>query len=582
LNQSIALSERIQAVRRALSTFSHDDVQLHDYEISLGADKVLCLKLGYAVVFGQNGGHTTTAFHDEVTVICQCLVQIYKCSPEYRLRSFRHLGSTEILPLLEQLWKEASHPDDAAGRRQSDGADIEGRTTSRLALSVLQLLRVFSKLTPAKAVLIRYNQATFLGNLLETVFSWVELQESSDAFSSPVFWEALGFVRDLTFRVAPADKEMILHLEGAILVKMCHHCCTRIDDLHPRIQEWFTAVVWNLVLGPSICERLVSQGRVVEGLVRALMFHSAHDKNAGLSTKIKRNAISALGNIVADSCNHTFLFRNAKIANSLALLPRLVNLVNDDCDFVVRRRAMRTIRCLASSKDPKTKSAVQNENLPSFLVEVIARNVSQDDENDYDMQIQACQTAISLSDILTSVDRSNLEKALVRRIETTTLTKLISACCQCLVECSTKSATSLAHELNFTEMFWTRLETAVSTCSESQGSISSLLVQMIKQERLAARPHASSETEHRPSLLIIPPVINSLTIMLSDPDPSRQASRKNALDAITLLVENQDNKRPLAENEGLLSSLVNMCLMQPDPTTKMAAKRVILDLVPEI
>ncbi len=585
MNQSITPSERFQAAQRALSTFSHDHVELHDYEMSLGADKVLCLKLGYAVVTNKKGDLLAASFCDEVGVLCQCLTQIYKCSPECRLRSFRHMG-VEILPLLIQIWTDVYSARTVYLKEHSqsnaDGGDIQDRARTRLAFSVIQLLHVFSRLAPAKTVLIRYNSSTFLGKLLKGLLNSLEHQESS-----AVFWEVLGFVKDLTSRATPADKQAILHLEGATMIKIWHHCCTRINDIHPRIQEWFTAVVWNIVLDPSGCERLLSgiggdeQGIVVEGLIKALMFHSTHCNTSGLSTKIKRNAISALGNIAADPYNHTILFRNPRIANSLALLPRFVNLVNDDPDSVVRRRAMRTIRCLASSQDAKTKVAVQHENLLPFLVDVIARNVVVDDENDHDMQIQACQTAIALSDDWTPGDRSNLVKALARRIETTTITKLISACCQCLVDCLRRSLCQQMPEVCFTEMFWTRLETAVSTSSQCHGSVSSFLLEMIKREKLIRSLHGA-EMEKMPSSLTIPPVINSLTLMLSEPGTARDESRDNALDAIILLVENENNRRPLAENEGLLSGLVSMCLMQPGPSNKSAAKRVILDLVPEI
>jgi hypothetical protein len=586
LNQSISPSERFQAAQLALSTFNHDHVEIHDYEMSLGADKVLCLKIGYAVVTNNKSDRLSVSFCDEIGMLCHCLTQIYKCNLESRLRSFRHLGATEILPLLVQIWTDiySSQAMKANQNRQSnsDGGDSQNVAIARLALSVIQLLRVYSKLTPAKPVLLRYNNYTFIGTMLKTVLRWLESDESSS-----VFWEVLGFVKDLTCRVAPADKQGILHIEGAIMLKIWHNCCSRTNELHPRIQEWFTAVVWNMVLDPSSCEVLFlgvggdERGSVVEGLIKTLMFHSTNSKKSGLSTKIKRNAISALGNIAADPYNHTFLFRNPRITNSLTLLPRFINLVNDDPDSVVRRRAMRTMRCLASSQDAKTKAAVQNENLPPFLVEVIARNVSHDDENDHDMQIQACQTAIVLIDDWTPEDRTNMEKALARRIETTTITKLISACSQCLVDCLKTRPSAHVPDVYFTEMFWTRLENAVSVSSECHVPVSRLLLEMIKRENLNKAAEGSA-SEQIPSTLTIPPVINTLTVMLSEPDSSREESRNNALDTVILLVENENNKRPLAENEGLLSGLVNMCLMQPGPSNKTAAKRVILELVPAI
>ena len=46
---------------------------------------------------------------------------------------------------------------------------------------------------------------------------------------------------------------------------------------------------------------------------------------------------------------------------------------------------MRTLRCLASSSEVEVAKFVEKEDIVSFLVDTIARNVSQDDENDRDI-----------------------------------------------------------------------------------------------------------------------------------------------------------------------------------------------------
>ena len=76
--------------------------------------------------------------------------------------------------------------------------------------------------------------------------------------------------------------------------------------------------------------------------------------------------------------------------------------------------------------------------------------------------------------------------------------------------------------------------------------------------------------------------MNILTALISDSGPNSDETRNIALEVILILVQDDLNRKPLAENEGLLSGLVNLCLLQPDPKTKYLAKQVILDLVPEL
>ena len=561
-------------MQRALLLFSHDIVELHDYEINLGIDNALCLKLGYVVVTTQS-----IYVSKEIVLICQCLLQVFKCSSAHRLRSFRHVGITELLPLLIQLWTSIIQSKIEIERQSSE--HDEG------LISIVRVLRVFSKLIPAKSSLINYLQGAFLGHLLRDMLVWMNEPNSSILYSSiEVLWETLGLVKDLTFRSQTGDKEILLRLEEGILLKIISECCERINTLHPRIQEWCSSVIWNLALDPSIRQNLMFKNAgnenrdgniILGGLLQVLIHHSSHDRKSGLSLKIKRNAISALGNIVSDPRNHKILFQNAVTASSSTLLPRLIHLVETDSDPVVRRRAMRTIRCLAFSTDSTTKSVVENENLSSFLVNVISRSSLHDDENDHDMLVQACQTVIALGGSIKVEAWSHLEKALVQQIETTTFTKIISAAIQCLIECMRNNPSARSPS---SEMFWKRLEMSVSNSPEAHIHISSLVVMLAKIEKRSEG--FAAENIENPSILTTTPVVNTVTIMLLESGLSKEDSRNQALEAVLILAENEPNRRPLAENDRLLSGLVSLCLMQPDQKNKDSIKQVILQLVPEI
>ena len=85
-----------------------------------------------------------------------------------------------------------------------------------------------------------------------------------------------------------------------------------------------------------------------------------------------------------------------------------------------------------------------------------------------------------------------------------------------------------------------------------------------------------------PSILTKKPVVNAITTMLSESDTSQEYARNQSLEIVSILMENESNKRPLAENDKLLSGLVALCLLQPGLKTKDSAKNIILQLVPEI
>jgi len=265
--------------------------------------------------------------------------------------------------------------------------------------------------------------------------------------------------------------------------------------------------------------------------------------------------------------------------NLAALIPHLTHVVQDDSDLVIRRRAMRTIRCLAGSMDIETNNFLQNGNLPSFLIDIISQNASSGDENENDIIVQACQTAIALKESIEADIWSQLQKAIVQRIESTTFVNIISAGAMCLCECTSRipSAQSLSC---FSIKFWNSIERSVSTSSETHLSISTLLTVIARMEKGLGN-NGSQEEEHA-CILTKPPIINTLTTIISNPESGKGDSRNQALEVVQIIAEKEINKRLLAASDRLLSGLVSLCLAQPDSKIKESAKEIILQLVPEI
>lgn len=533
------------------------------------------MKLGYAAVNMQN-----TYLSKEVVLICRCFVEIYKCSPTNRLRSFRHIGATELLPLLTQLWTNIMQNTAVPGNRCREVDDG--------IVAIARLLRVFSKMVPAKSFLIKYLKGTFIGKTLRDVLLWIKKPSISVLSSSTeVLWEILGLLKDLTSRSRTDDKIVLLRLEEGILSQIISFCFENIRDFQPRFQEWCTSLTWNLVLDPPICQTLLSKMTsannklgivIVEGLLQALIQHSAHGKNSSLSLKIKRNAVSSLGNIFSDTMNHAVLFRNSCNPKLSALIPQLACSVQQDFDPVVRRRAMRTLRCIAGSTVVEAKNLIQKGNLSSFLIDIISRKRVQEDENDHDMLVQACQTIIALKESIVSAEWSQIQIALLQLLQNTTNTEVVPAAALCLSICVKQNHVD-PNSSCFSVQFWNNIERCVSASETVHTDISELLIVLALIEKELGTTDARDH--ENVSVLTKTQVINALTTILLESQSTEQ-TRNQALEVVKILSLNENNKRLLAGNDRLLSGLVTVCLMQPDSEIKDSAKKIILQLVPEI
>ena len=575
MNHSIKPQERWIVLQRALHLFSHDDVELHDAEINLGTDKALCLKLGYVVVTAQS-----PYVSKEAALICRCFNEVYKCSSANQLRSFRNIGATELLPLLIQLSKN--------DMQNGNGGEIRSRESGIELASVFRVLRVFAKLAPAKSFLINYSNGDLVGGLLRAVLAWINNPNSSTLSPTETLWEIMGLVKDLTFRSRTDDKNQLLQSDGEIFFKILSHCLNQLSVLHPRFQEWCTAITWNMVLDPPICHKLLTKnisdkqqfGNIItESLLAVMIQHSAHGKNSSLSLKIKRNATSALGNILSDSRNHAILFQHHSETKLSKLIPQLACSAQQDLDPVIRRRAMRTIRCISSSTIIEAQNMIQKENLSPFLIDIISRKRTNEDENDQDVLKQACQTVVAIKGWMKADDCAQLQGALVELIQNTTSTAVIPSAALCLSVCLKES--QLAPDISRIPIkFWNNLERLVSTSSNTHAAIAEFLATIVATEE---KPKTvERQDQQHPSILTKTPVINALTTILMESKSTEEKASDQALYVIRTLATNEINKRPLAENDRLLSGLVNLCLLQPESNMKDLAKRIILELVPEI
>lgn len=566
LNNATTKIERRNALQAALHTFSHDNEEVHNLEIELGADKVLCLKLGYTAVSLPNSAFDVISA--EINLICQCLLQVYKCSQQYRTQSFHNIGASEIIPILVRLSTRTIETEQINDTRL---AEAGGGLVHCLAV-----LRVFAKLVLAKAVVIKISQEGLIAGILGRVKSWILGSRSLGLFScEQVLWESLGMIKDLAFRSQAHDKAVLLQGKSESLLQILVLCGDRFNALHSKLQEWYTAVVWNLALDQTTRDVLVERcaSGIINGLIDAVELSSNTRKSSNVFARARRNAVSALGNIIGDPrC------QGRTSASLLALFPSLMNVIENEHDHIVRRRAMRIIRSLVSSSNHVLQKYVWENSvvLTSFLGAAISETNPHeiDDGNENDARIQACRAIVAMSDVISADQWPPLRNTLVKRIEMTTSPKLIAAASHCLALSIKKGIRSWQSSL-LPDLLWKRLETAVSTDATSHEEISCFLDELAKLEMKARNPECGGTLSRMEAL-------NAMATILSHLEPSKGSSKDRVLRAISLLVQESPNKKAMAENERLLSALVSLCITQPTEKIKDDAKKIILELVPEI
>lgn len=589
LHSSIVQKERLEALEILQKVLSHDNEDLHNIALeSMEVDKVLCLKLGYAVA-NYPAAHVTSSSKKpqdleaskEVHLICQCLVRVYNnCSQNHQLQSFQNIGVTELIPLLLQTCTRVFRHHQSI-KNIHETAKIFN-TVGATIVELLRTLRVFAKLVPAKPMLIQGMRRELYGLLMAEIVSYMKQQPLTIKEET---FETLGLIKDLTFRSQADHKAIMLKMGKGALSNILTWSCDKIEELHPKIQEWVTAILWNMMLENVTRDLFMAQigdelfyGKVITGLFRILGHVSVKSENKGFHKKTRRNAVSAVGNILSDSK------RSQEILSStdtpLPLLTTLMEVVKTDDDSIVRRRAMRTIRCLMQASRDEVQHPVGSQSIPTaFLVDLISQKIVDEDENDVDTHIQACQIVLAMERKFLDEEWGDLQAALLARIESTMHPRLAEAASRCLAE-------SVKHvEWNWKsslqpEILCERLSILVGSHPSSHNAISYLCHEIAKAEDEKRKQNPGKSLVS--SILATAPGANTLSTILSNTDPANNLSRDRALGTVNILLQNDTNKKPLAANEGLLSSLVNICLLQPSAKIKCAAKSAILVLVPEM
>lgn len=591
-------SQRTQVLETTLQFLSHDDTSIHDYAIDMGADRALCLQLGYLDMMLNSSSpandRTTNniiqaSYTKDQTLICWCLTRIYQCSRDYRLKSFHDIGTTDLVPILAKILKRH------ISQKDQDPSDS-------ILVPVLKTLRVFARLeTQVKALLLRWKDGRLIAILVDILNLKISTQRNGQLLTrhSGAAMESLGILKDLSFRLGNDDKVLLYGFLRDILVQYT----TSHNGMHPldacQVLEAVSAIYWNIATVPQMSLEMAQQSTVLKSLESLLAYKGTGDFASELA-KIKRNALSAFGNIVsaitvARKGKTSFQSLDAKQTKAAAVFcgqpwirPRLLYMLKGETDKDIQRRTMRTIRCLSSCEWGRS-FFWKGQDLESFLAFVLEK------KQDFDVptRIQIYETIGCITgdkEIMRDVS-AMLLKSLIHTITSfkdqqglDEQAGLVAAVCKVLFLCLERNLNK-PRSFPFCESFFAGIFAGSKIDPEQTHPAVARLLLIIATQEFGCQPSMKPLNESNACLLqnelLSSPVLDTIAELLRPVGPQFDKSQRDSLELIKIFLQDARNKKILADNERLLTALVGFALIAAEQKRK-CAKQMILDLVPEL
>lgn len=524
------------------------------------ADRLLCWQL--TCQLQENIVDLST-----VTSILECLQKLWtttttttpahqkstKQIDEYMKHSI--ISLQDVLPWLLHAWEIFA--------KEEDDDDKNEEVAVVMVERILSILRTWCKIKDA-----RLKSRVIESGIVDSIHNELGRVNAYSAIHSADHGEKrkgllLGLIKDLTFRASQFEKEF---LYGEFRDIILENCCDQESAL--GVIESMSATLWNLA---SDLGRIMAQDEQIWETLQQLWSTSVETKRI----VCHRNVSSTVGTIVSSisSKNESAI---ALFQKQSWLLPALVEVLMNETDMDWRRRCMRTIRCLASSewgRDFLWTHTSSVEDLVTTLLRVL-----QNEQDDSDTRVQAAQ---AISSILSFKGEDIVPLGPV--LETTLIyiltdrqsdEKLVLAATQTLCASLRHSPWKRSHTTLLTETLMQRIHFTLGTKRDDHvchNTFSDLLMQLYQD------PSVQSDL----SSFAKSPVLDTLTLLIEPVGPDFDQSRKRAIEMVATLSSNASCRKQLAENEGLLTALVNFCLITNGPL-KESAKNAILALVPEL
>jgi hypothetical protein len=401
------------------------------------------------------------------------------------------------------------------------------------------------------------------------------------------------FIKELTLRAAVNDQTyMYEQLLDSVLE--CG-CC-----LQP---ETATGILWNWAI--SLPQRITAN-HLVWDQVRYLWKKQEDDDLSAATGATQRNLSALVGTMVA-ACTVTESSLSteeavAQVQNQTWLVSSLLKSLSNEHHATVknvnyRRRCMRTIRCLAATE---WGLSFFWKHTDSKFGTAIVQILRYDGEAaDIETRTLACQ---ALKVLLPSLPSDMLllgpclETTMIQIVEDADENVDFAAADKLVLAASQALAVSLKFSPwkraagcfppAFFDQILTVLQERVDEAAFHVG-FSELFLQLVAREEEGDNVESTTRIKGISSVLVSYPAVLEIMAILLSPlvaVPDLDASRSNTVQVLTSLANDDDrNKKPMADDENLLTALVNVCLMtNNEGPLKDAAKQLILALVPEL
>jgi hypothetical protein len=517
--------QAVQDLRRILSLDGDESGCYHEAAIGQGADRLLAWRLTCLL-------QETVVDLPILLAILVCMELLWaRCRYDHLKRSEQ--GLCDVLTWLVHVWQR-----------------FPGK--HNIVEVVVSILRNWSKIKEP-----RLKSRLIRSGLLQCI----RHEASGEVQSERRKAQSLGLLKDLTFRSSSCDREFLYTNMRIVILEICQ------GEIYGDVEEMSVAL-WNLASELSVARKMAEDRDLWKTLHH---LWSCPVETNGIA--IHRNTSSTVGTIVASIAGSDG--SPVLLEQQTWLLPALLHVLSSESDNDWKRRCMRTIRCLASCEWGRDFLWARESSVEDFVT-VLVRVLQNVDESTA-TRVQACQAIASIlpfqREVLTPLGPC-LESSLIQIFDDLSADEtLVLAASETLSACLCHSPWKRAAAC-FTVSLMERIRLTLENNSNDplyHTILSALMVQLLKEPA----------TQKRLSSFASTPVLNSVAILLQPVGPDFDQSRKNTLEVVAALSSESISRKLLAANEGLLTSLVNFCLISNGPL-KDVAKSAILALVPEL
>ena len=484
-------------------------------------DRCLCLQV--------KRHHKTVSLHEDtasLTLVLESLALLWTKQSTTQRRKESRVRGMEILPHLLALWKNT-------------------HLETRPCLALVAIFRSWTKIQDAsvKALLVKADFISALSLPFETT------RNNNATF---LWSHCLSLMKDMIFRASAKEVMYDAWMDHVTRALPKDECV-----------EAATACLWNWAVDEPLAIRMASHVQLWAALALC---------QPKFTTKVaQKNTVSTVGSILSTCCSQLEDAPYSVQMHGDWMVGFLFQMLDDTDDDDLRRRSIRSIRCLSScawGRDVLQNHFTKFSELLQRLLRLLLNNQEQDDT-----RVQVC---LAIHHWLPHLHESwsnvgpHLERSIVKTIQNESSSdKILSHAMRVLSSCFEFSPWKRGAGC-LSELFFDRIHRMLQkniSDIEIHQQVAYLLWQITNKTDLNTDP----------PVLANPVVVDIFALLLSD----MEISTAKAVECIRLAVQNDATKKCIIEHDSLLTDLVNVCIVSSGDL-KAEAKALLVSLVSEL